>query len=74
MALLRMGMSAVAPSGPNPIAGLMTATDPKRKSLKYSTGAPFVFAYRRVKTPNKNPNLKAIAKAEVGLRLIASSA
>jgi len=52
----------------------MSATDPKRKSLKYSTGAPFVFAYRRVKTPNKNPNLKAIAKAEVGLRLIASSA
>ena len=28
--------------------------------------------YRRVKTPNKNPNPNAIASAEVGLRLIAS--
>jgi hypothetical protein len=33
-----------------------------------------VCLYRRVKMPNKKPNPNAIATAEVGLRLIASSA
>ena len=49
-------------------AASMSQNDPKRKSFTCSTGAPFVFAYRRVKTPNKNPNPKAIA-SRGGLRL-----
>ena len=52
----------------------MTSLDVLDRDKTCSIGAPCVFTYRRVKTPNRKPRPTAMATAESGFCRIASSA